>query len=125
MVLLSTVCPGTEASLAAVAGFKTGGAVGAGSSSTWVTASSPMPLTAAASTGNAPPALPNPARGFALPKFSGRYRPEVSAWLRPSSLASAAGSIAAISIGNCQLTLKPARPWRSRRCGSPAGCRHR
>ena len=91
-------------------GSNTGGAVGAGSSSTWVTASSPMPLTAAASTGNAPPALPNPARGFALPKFSGRYRPEVSAWLRLSSLASAWGSIAAISIGNCQLTLKPARP---------------
>jgi len=48
-----------------------------------------------------------------LPKFSGRYRPEVSAWLSWSSLASACGSIAAISIGNCQLTLKPACPCRS------------
>ena len=48
-----------------------------------------------------------------MPKFSGRYRPEVSAWLSWSSLASACGSIAAISIGNCQLTLKPACPCRS------------
>ena len=44
--------PGAVASRLIVAVFSTGGAAGAASSWTWVTAYSPMPLSVAASTGN-------------------------------------------------------------------------
>jgi hypothetical protein len=68
-----------------------------------VIASSPTPLLVVASTGNVGTELPF---SVAVPSAasSGRYLPEVSAWLSPSSFASASGSMAAISIGNCQTT---------------------
>jgi hypothetical protein len=60
-----------------------------------------MPLLDAARTGKVG-CLP----GTRWPRsFSWRYRPDVTARLNPSSFASAAGSMAAISMGNDQFTM--------------------
>jgi hypothetical protein len=84
-----------------VAALRLTGAAGAGSRCTWVIAYSPMPLVDAASTGK----VACPSGACPTPAFSPRYRPDVTARFSPSSFASEAGSMAAISMGNDQLTM--------------------
>ena len=92
--VVATVRPGTEGFAVIQASSMSGGAVGAASCCRVVCAYSSMPLAEEASTGTARP--------LTAGRFSSRYRPETSRLFSPSSLASAAGSIAAMSTGTAR-----------------------
>ncbi len=103
------VCPGAPDSARSPAAFSPAGVAGLASRCSAVTEYSPTPLVEAARTGKAVACEPLPSGTTPGPAVSLRYRPEVTAWLSPSSFASATGSIAAMSIGKAQPTVKPGR----------------
>ena len=108
IVVVSTVWPGAADCALMAAGSSVAGPAGLGSRCSTVTECSPIPLLAAASTGNVGVWVP-PLETTPGPAFSLRYLPADRAWSSPSSFASAIGSIAAMSIGNAQRTVKPGR----------------
>ena len=55
-----------------------------------------------------------------VPESAARYRASLTAGLAPQ-----AAQPSWPTLGNCQLTLKPPRPFRSTSLRVPGGCRHR